>query len=185
VKTRLVLVGIRRVKRIALAAVTVAAAPMLVWSGIRAVAQETAACEADGKKADFSFTLKDMNGRDVRLNDYAGNVILLDFWATWCAPCRIEIPGFIELHDEYGPQGFSVLGVSVDDPPDALQTYAKELGMDYPVLVGNGRDDVKDAFGPLVGFPTTLIIARDGTICSRHAGFAPKEQFEEEIKALL
>lgn len=142
------------------------------------------ACVED-RKANFDFTLKDMNGADVRLGDYAGKVILLDFWATWCAPCRIEIPGFIELYDRYEAQGLAILGISIDDPPDALRAYARELGMDYPVLIGDGRDDVKDAFGPIVGFPTSVIIARDGTICRRHVGFATKEQFEQDIKALL
>jgi thiol-disulfide isomerase/thioredoxin len=144
-----------------------------------------AECTADTELANLEFTLKDMHGNDVDLSGHAGNVILLDFWATWCAPCRIEIPGFIEMVDEYGPRGFTVLGISIDDPPEALQLYAEELGMNYPVLIGDGRDDVKEAFGPLIGFPTSFIIDRDGTICHKHTGFAPKSQFMEEIEALL
>ena len=145
----------------------------------------SAACTVDAKSADLNFTLKDMHGDDVALSDYLGDVILLDFWATWCAPCRIEIPGFIEMIDEYQGRGFSVLGISIDDTADALLFYAEELGMNYPVLIGDGRDDVKDAFGPLIGFPTSFIIDRDGTICHQHTGFAPKMQFVEEIEALL
>jgi len=144
-----------------------------------------AECDAERQPANLDFTLKDMHGNDVLLSDHLGKVILLDFWATWCAPCRIEIPGFIEMFDEFEAQGFSVLGVSIDDPADALQLYAEDLAMDYPVLIGDGRDDVKDAFGPLIGFPTTFIIDRDGTICHKHTGFSPKEQFDEEIRALL
>ena len=109
----------------------------------------------------------------------------MDFWATWCAPCRIEIPGFIELLDKYENQGLAILGISVDDPIDSLLLYAEEMEMDYPVLIGDGRDDVKDAFGPLYGFPTTFLIDRDGDICFQHIGFAPKEKFEEEILYLL
>jgi cytochrome c biogenesis protein CcmG/thiol:disulfide interchange protein DsbE len=144
-----------------------------------------AQCTAQPKAANFSFTLKDMHGNDVDLADHAGNVILIDFWATWCAPCRIEIPGFIEMVETYGPQGFSVLGISIDDPPDALQSYAEELGMNYPVLIGDGRDDVKDDYGPIIGFPTSVIVDRAGNICHRHIGFTPKERFIEDIEALL
>ena len=144
-----------------------------------------AECTADPQPANFDFTLKDMNGDDVHLADHAGNVILLDFWATWCAPCRIEIPGFIEMVENYGDQGFSVLGISIDDPPDALQSYAEELGMNYPVLIGDGRDDVKDEYGPIIGFPTSVIIDRDGNICHRHIGYTPKERFVEDVEGLL
>ena len=142
-------------------------------------------CSADAEFANLDFVLDDMNGDRVALSDYRGQVILLDFWATWCAPCRIEIPGFIELYDKYRDQGFVVLGISIDDPVDAMQAFAAELGMNYPVLVGDGRDDVKDAYGPLIGYPTAFIIDREGRICTTHIGFAPKEQFEQDILAVL
>jgi cytochrome c biogenesis protein CcmG/thiol:disulfide interchange protein DsbE len=144
-----------------------------------------AECSVDPQPANFDFTLKDMHGNDVALADYEGDVILIDFWATWCAPCRIEIPGFIEMVEEYGDQGFSVLGISIDDPPDALQSYAAEMGMNYPVLIGDGRDDVKDEYGPIIGFPTAVIVDRDGNICHRHIGFSPKEAFVADIEGLL
>lgn len=142
-------------------------------------------CSVTDRAANLDFTLKDMNGDDLKLSDYAGKVILLDFWATWCAPCRIEIPGFIELFDQYEEDGLVILGISVDDPVDALQFYAEDMEMDYPILIGDQRDDVKDAYGPLVGFPTTYLISRDGMICHQHTGFAPKSQFEQEIQQLL
>ena len=158
-------------------------------------AQELEACEADAEIANLSFTLKDINGEDFALSDYAGKVILLDFWATWCVPCRIEIPGFIELFDKYESEGFIVLGVSVDglDEPDVsldetvtkLQAFAEELGMDYPILLGARRQDILDAYGPPYGFPTTFVIARDLRICGQHTGFATKETFEAEIRAAL
>jgi peroxiredoxin len=163
----------------------VAAAAISGLLTIAASGTAAAECTADPTVADLNFTLQDMHGKDVALSDYAGNVILLDFWATWCGPCRVEIPGFIEMLDEYEDRGFSVLGISVDDPPDALLSYAEELGMDYPLLIGDGRDDVKDAYGPLIGFPTSVIIDRDGTICHQHIGFTLKTQFVEEIEALL
>lgn len=142
-------------------------------------------CNVNDRIADLNFTLKDVSGADVQLSDYAGDVILLDFWATWCAPCRIEIPGFIELLDKYGDQGFTILGVSIDDTVPALEIYMEDMEMDYPVLIGDGRDDIKDFYGPLVGFPTTFMIDREGNICHQHIGFATKEQFEEEILSLL
>jgi len=147
--------------------------------------QQQEACTVTDKAANLDFVLLDMDGAEVKLSDYLGIVILLDFWATWCAPCRIEIPGFIELFDKYEARGLSILGISVDDSVDALQLYAEEMEMDYPVLIGDGRDDVKDAFGPLYGFPTTFLINREGDICHQHTGYAPKEQFEQEILSLL
>ena len=142
-------------------------------------------CSVEDKTANLDFTLLDMDGNELKLSDYKGKVILLDFWATWCAPCRIEIPGFIELFDSYEDRGLVVLGISVDDSVEALQLYAEDMEMDYPVLIGDQRDDVKDAYGPLYGFPTTFLINRDGSICHQHTGFAPKERFESEILQLL
>lgn len=142
-------------------------------------------CTAEPLPANLDFMLKDMHGDDIALSDYAGKVILLDFWATWCAPCRIEIPGFVEMVETYAERGLAVLGVSIDDPPDALLPYAEELGMNYPVLIGDGRDDLKDSYGPLIGFPTSFIIDRSGTICHKHTGFSPKDRFVREIEALL
>jgi thiol-disulfide isomerase/thioredoxin len=146
---------------------------------------DAVACPADAKPARFDFTLKDVDGRSVALSQYKGKVILLDFWATWCGPCKIEIPGFIEFQAKYGKDGLQVIGVSVDDTPEQLAPYVKQLKMNYLVLQGLGHDDVQDAYGPLVGIPTTVLISRDGKVCATHAGFAAKETFEREIKALL
>lgn len=150
-----------------------------------ALSQEPVECSVTDRPANLDFTLTDMHGDEVRLSDYAGRVILLDFWATWCGPCRIEIPGFIELFDSYEEQGLTILGISIDDPVDALTFYAEEMAMDYPVLIGDGRDDVKNFYGPLIGFPTTILIDRGGNICHSHSGYAPKAKFEAEILSLL
>lgn len=146
---------------------------------------DAAACDADAKPANLDFVIKDMNGEDVRLADYQGKVVLLDFWATWCGPCKVEIPGFVELQDRYRDEGLVVLGLSVDDTIDKLKPFASEFKMNYPVLVGLDREDVQEAYGPIWGLPTTFLIGRDGTICKTHMGMAPKAQFEQEIKALL
>jgi len=142
-------------------------------------------CPANAKKADLNFTVKDLDGRSVRLADFRGKVILLDFWATWCPPCKAEIPGFVELQEKYGEQGLQVVGVSVDDPPEKLKPFADEFRMNYPVLVGLGRDDLQDAYGPMWGIPTTFLISRDGRICRKHSGLVGKERYEQAIKALL
>ena len=141
-------------------------------------------CDASPAPAALDFTLKDMNGRDVILSSFRGKVIVLNFWATWCGPCRVEIPGFVELYKKYQSRGLIILGVSADDPVSKLKPFAAELKMNYPVLVGNGRDDVQKAY-PWLGLPTTFIISRDGTKCQEHVGLATKEQIELVIKALL
>lgn len=152
-------------------------------------AEEDAAADAKaaGKAAPLNFTLKDMNGVDVKLAAFKGKPIVLNFWATWCGPCRAEIPSLVELNTRYGQEGKDVviLGISVDDPVEKLKPYAAQMKMNYPVLVGAGRDDVQDAFGPLWGIPVTVFIDRDGKIAKKHSGIASKEQFEQEIKALL
>jgi thiol-disulfide isomerase/thioredoxin len=140
--------------------------------------------EAVGKPAPLHFTLKDMNGVDVKLSSFKGKVILLNFWATWCGPCRAEIPALVELQARY-PDDVVVLGFSVDDPVDKLRPYAAEYKINYPVLVGAGREEVQDAFGPLWGIPVTVIIGRDGAIARKHSGLGTKEQFEKDIQSLL
>jgi thiol-disulfide isomerase/thioredoxin len=152
-------------------------------------AEDDAAADAKatGKAAPLGFTLKDMNGVDVKLASFKGKPIVLNFWATWCGPCRAEIPSLVELQTQYNADGTDVviLGVSVDDPVEKLKPYAAQMKMNYPVLVGSGREDVQDAFGPLWGIPVTVFIDRDGRIAKKHSGIASKEQFEQEIKALL
>lgn len=142
-------------------------------------------CDADAEEANLDFVIQDMNGEDVALSDYLGQVILLDFWATWCAPCRIEMPWFVEFFDQYESQGFVVLALDVDDPVAAIQSFATQYELDFPVLVGADRDDFKDAYGPPVGYPTAFIIDRDGQVCHSHTGFTTKETFEQEILGLL
>jgi thiol-disulfide isomerase/thioredoxin len=140
--------------------------------------------KATGQVAPMHFTLKDMNGADVNLASFKGKVVLINFWATWCGPCRAEIPSLVELQDQYRDD-LMILGVSIDDPADKLKPYAAEFKMNYPVLVGNGHQDMQDAFGPLYGIPVSVIVGRDGRIAKKHSGIATKEQFEREIKALL
>ena len=144
-----------------------------------------AVCDADAKPAPMDFTIADMNGDDVSLASYKGKVVLLNFWATWCGPCKIEIPGFVELQDEYGDQGFQVLGLSVDDTPEQIKPFAEQFAVNYPMLVGLGRDDVQDAFGPIWGLPVSFWIDRQGTLCKTQLGIASKDDFEQALKSML
>ena len=145
---------------------------------------KTGACEAD-KQANLDFTVKDMNNARVRLSDYKGKVILVNFWATWCAPCKIEIPGFVELYDQYKDKGLVILGISGDDDAETLRAFASEWKINYPLLVGKDDEKLLDAYGPLYGYPTSVLVGRTGAVCGRHVGPATKEEFEKEIKALL
>ena len=147
--------------------------------------EPTLSCPADAKPANLDFTLKDVEGKDVLLQSFKGKVIVLDFWATWCGPCKVEIPHFIEFQEKYGQKGLQVVGISVDDTVDKLAPYVKEMGMNYPVLQGLGHDAVQDAYGPILGIPVSVLISRDGKVCATHTGLTGKDVFEKEIQSLL
>ena len=129
------------------------------------------------------FSLTDLNGRKLELSDHKGKVVLLDFWATWCGPCRIEIPGFVKLQERYRDQGLVVIGVSLDDSPEPVREFYREFRMNYAVAMGDER--VPELYGGIIGLPTTFLIGRDGRIHSRHIGATDVSVFEEEIKELL
>jgi peroxiredoxin len=135
--------------------------------------------------ADLAFTLKDMNGRDVRLDEYRGRPIILNFWATWCGPCRTEIPALVDLVDQYKDQRLTVLGVSVDDSPEDLRRFAAEYRINYPVLVGLGQDKLQETYGAVMALPVTWFIRADGSIHLKHEGAATREWLETQVKALL
>lgn len=125
-----------------------------------------------------------LDGGTATLAQFEGRPILIEVWATWCGPCRVEIPHLIELQQQYGDD-LVVLGVSIDDPAEKLKPYATEMKVNYPLLVGNGRQDFQDAYGPFWGIPVTVFVGRDGLIHKKHSGIASKEQFEHEITSLL
>jgi thiol-disulfide isomerase/thioredoxin len=105
-------------------------------------AADATLCDKTPAPANLNFTLKDTAGKNFTLASQKGKVILLDFWATWCAPCKVEIPWFAEFQSKYGPRGFAVIGMSVDDPLENLKPFAQQYKMNYPVLLGEGRDDL-------------------------------------------
>lgn len=142
-------------------------------------------CNVARHKVNLNFSAKDINGKDVRLSQYKGQVVLVNFWATWCVPCRREIPSLMALYRDYKDRGFVVLGVSVDKEVRLVKPYARSMKMNYPVLIGAGRDQFNEAFGPFVGFPTSVILERDGTVCVRHIGLPSRSLLERQVDALL
>lgn len=128
------------------------------------------------------LNLRDMNGKTVQLSDFKGKVIILDFFATWCPPCKQEIPDFIELQKQYGSQGFVMIGVSLSRPED-VKPFAERLGVNYIILIADSY--ATNAYGPIRSIPTTYIIDKDFKIAKKYIGFRPKEVFENDIKELL
>ena len=161
------------------------ALPFMPGCAPRTVAEASPVCDPKEVKKAPDFTLQDLNGRDVRLADFRGKVVLVNFWATWCGPCKYEIPMFVDFQNRYGSQGLAFLGISVDDERETLQPFVSEYKMNYPVLIGLGREDVQDLYGPMFGIPVTIVVGRDGTVCKRFFGLHSKDKFEQDIKALL
>jgi cytochrome c biogenesis protein CcmG, thiol:disulfide interchange protein DsbE len=129
------------------------------------------------------FSLPDLTGRQLKLSDYRGKVVLLDFWATWCDPCREEIPHFIELQNQYGDRGLQIIGVSMDDGPEPVRDYYQRFQMNYPVVMGNAK--IGELYGGVLGLPIAFVIERGGRIYARHIGATDISVFEKEIVSLL
>jgi peroxiredoxin len=130
-----------------------------------------------------AFSIKDLNGQQLTLADFRGKVILLDFWATWCAPCREEIPRFVGWQNQYRNQALQVVGISMDDDVAAVRQFYRQFQMNYPVAMGNTQ--VADAYGGILGLPVTFLIGRDGWIYAKHVGLADLNVLQGEIKSQL
>lgn len=130
------------------------------------------------------FELKDINGKMVKLSDFRGKAVVLNFWATWCPPCKTEIPWFEDLQNRYGGQGLAVVGVALDDSSEAdIAEFAKEMKMNYPVLLG--KEETSDLYGGVDALPTTFYIDRSGKIITTVPGLADRREIEDNIiKAL-
>jgi len=138
----------------------------------------------DERKPAPDFALKDIDGRTVHLSDYKGKVVLLDFWATWCGPCRMEIPWFIELQREDKDRGLEVLGVSMDDNGWAdVKPFLAEMKVNYRVVIGD--DKTAEIYGGVDSLPTTFLIDRDGRIAVVHIGLANRKDIEDGVEQLL
>jgi peroxiredoxin len=154
-----------------------------LWTGCSS-SSSTATAAATDRKAAPNFTLADANGAPVKLSDYRGKVVLLNFWATWCGPCKIEIPWFIEFEKTYKDRGFATLGVSMDDDGwKAVKSFVAQKAMNYPVMIGDDR--VAQSYGGIDSLPTTFLIDREGRIASTHLGLVSKREYEAEILKLI
>jgi peroxiredoxin len=130
-----------------------------------------------------NFTLQDLNGRPLQLSSYRGKVVLLNFWATWCAPCRAEIPEFERLQDSYGQQGLQVVGLSMDDGAQPVREFYQQFKVNYPVAVSNEK--VAQSYGGVLGLPVSFLIGRDGRIAAKYVGAAQIPVVEQQINTLL
>ena len=130
------------------------------------------------------FTLPDINGKMVSLKDFRGKVLILDFWATWCPPCRQEIPQFVDLYSQYKEKGFEIIGIALDQEGEkVVKPFSQNYNIKYPILIGG--EEVSEIYGGIRGIPTTFVIDRKGNIVKKYVGFRDREVFEEDIKALL
>lgn len=130
---------------------------------------------------EMAFT--DLDGKPVQLSEFKGKVIALDFWATWCVPCREEVPIFNEMSKKFGDKGFEVLAVAVDSGDGAIRKFMKDYNIQYKVAVGSADQGAQ--FDPFPGLPKTILIDRQGQVRAKHLGFTPREEFEKEIDKLV
>ena len=129
------------------------------------------------------FSLPDLAGQKLDLSSYRGKVVLLDFWATWCDPCREEIPHFVNLQNKYGDRGLQIIGVSMDDGPEPVREFYQRFKMNYPVVMGNAKTG--ELFGGVLGLPIAFLIGPDGRVSAKHIGATNISVFEKEIVNLL
>lgn len=130
------------------------------------------------------FTLPAMEGGNATLTDYAGRVLLLNFWATWCRPCRVEMPWFVEFQDAFAERGLAVLGVSVDDDWDVVRAFLEHSPVDYRIALADTAERLAP-FGPITVLPTTWLIDRQGRLATTHVGLVDRAVLESEIQRLL
>jgi peroxiredoxin len=130
------------------------------------------------------FSLESLDGKTLRLSDFRGKAVLLNFWATWCGPCKIEMPWFVDFQNQYGAQGLQIVGVAMDDASkEDIGKFAKDMGVNYPILIG--KESVGDQYGGVPALPETFLISRDGKIVDKIVGLRGKADVEEAIKKTL
>ena len=161
------------------------AAHRVIYSGLLLAACVAAVAQTVslvGNKAP-EFTRKDFSGARIDLAGYRGKVVLLDFWATWCASCQVEMPTFVLWQQQYGPRGFQVIGVSMDDDPALARKLSAKLRLNYPVAMGD--DKLGQLYGGVLGLPLTYLIDRKGIVRAKFQGETDLKTMETQLKALL
>jgi thiol-disulfide isomerase/thioredoxin len=144
-------------------------------------------------KPEPQIKLKDLSGNDVNLADYKGKVVFVNFWATWCDPCRVEIPWLIAMQNKYGHKGFTVLGIAMDEEgksavapfldKERFDVDGQKLPMNYPILLGT--DEAADKFGGILGYPSSFLISRDGKIITKFQGLKSEDELAKAVESLL
>ncbi|HEX6802378.1 MAG TPA: TlpA disulfide reductase family protein [Terriglobales bacterium] len=130
------------------------------------------------------FSLASLDGKTLKLSDFRGKAVLLNFWATWCEPCKIEMPWFVELQKKYGPQGLQIVGVAMDDSGNQeIADFAKKMNVNYPIVIG--KESVGDQYGGIPYLPSTFYIDRDGKVVDRIFGLVSRSEIESDIQKAL
>jgi len=151
-----------------------------------ALVVRTSTHEAEPRvKANLAFTLEDMNGAKIDLASYAGKPLVINLWATWCGPCRLEMPQLVELAAKYKNKGLQVVGISVDDTPADIRQFAGEYKVTYPMLVGLGQDALLNSLGYEGSVPISVLIRADGSIASVLQGITTTDDWEKRIRELF
>jgi thiol-disulfide isomerase/thioredoxin len=161
--------------------------------GVVSLAAGNSAAKPPAGKPAPEVTLKDLDGKDLALSQYKGKVVLVNFWATWCEPCQVEIPWLIEIQQKYAAKGFTVLGIAMDEEgakvvtpwvnKERFDVNGTKSQMNYPIVIGN--DAAADKFGGLLGYPTSVLITRDGKIIKRITGIISSEEISKSIESQL
>lgn len=174
-------------KRDPLALVIVAlAVALMLYSGFRVARRSGPTAPPRIAKSTVApdFSLESLEGKNVRLSDLRGKAVLLNFWATWCTPCKIEMPWFVEMQKQYGPEGLQIVGVAMDDASkEDIAKFAKDMGVNYPILIG--KEDVGDLYGGVPAMPESFFIGRDGNLVDKIIGLKGRSDIEDSIKRAL
>ena len=188
-------------KKILIIVATVAVLILLTWYADKATRLKVQSASNSAPQTSFSvegkpepdLKLKDLDGKDVSLADYKGKVVFLNFWATWCDPCLVEIPWLIDMQAKYASRGFTVVGVAMDDEgrsavapfvaKERFDVNGQKLPMGYPILLGT--DEAADKFGGILGYPTSFLISRDGKVVTKFQGLKSSDELLKAIEAQL
>jgi thiol-disulfide isomerase/thioredoxin len=154
---------------------------LLVASGLAACSHRSV--DPNAEQARFDFALKSPAGADVSLATFKGRPLIINFWATYCVPCKAEIPVLNDLLVEHRARHLAVVGISYDDTPPDIVKFARATPMHYPLLVGLGHDDLMEAYDAQIALPTTWVIRADGTVVAKHIGAETREWFEAQVRA--